>query len=490
MESTATTPAHAAYDSKIEGNIIFTRVDAAINWMRKNSLWPMPMGLACCAIELMATASSRFDISRFGAEVMRFSPRQADVMIVAGTVTYKMALAVKRVWDQMPEPKWCIAMGACASSGGMYRSYAVLQGIDNLIPGILTEVEFRGEITLNLTLEALPLALKACKQELNYELLLDISSIDHFGQDPRFEVLYELASLDDSRHIRLKAKVSEDESVPTAVELWHAADWHEREVYDMMGIKFSDHPNLKRILIAKSTWQLVRILILVQGIPFLWNFFTPHGPDKLYQLQYLLGLNPPLALAGKFWQFGTYGLIHGNWTHLLLNVAAILLLASKLEQFIAKRSFWILVILSTLSGATFFTAGELLGGGTGGAPARTLVGSSAICFSFLLFLTTLSPESKFLPFFLSGRSIGLGIILANAALAVLNPSLPTGPLAEFGAGISSRHLPDLFDVSHACHLGGSLTGFLYGRWLLRPRISLTRLKRAREKREAKSKSNH
>ncbi len=122
------------YDSKVEGNIIFTRVDAAINWMRKNSLWPMPMGLACCAIELMATASSRFDISRFGAEVMRFSPRQADVMIVSGTVTYKMALAVKRVWDQMPEPKWCIAMGACASSGGMFRSYATLQGIDRLIP--------------------------------------------------------------------------------------------------------------------------------------------------------------------------------------------------------------------------------------------------------------------------------------------------------------------------------------------------------------------
>lgn len=124
----------AAYDSKIEGNIVFTKMDAAINWMRKNSMWPMPMGLACCAIEMMAAACSRYDLSRFGAEVMRFSPRQADVMIVAGTVTYKMALAVKRVWDQMPEPKWCIAMGACASSGGMYRSYAVLQGVDQIIP--------------------------------------------------------------------------------------------------------------------------------------------------------------------------------------------------------------------------------------------------------------------------------------------------------------------------------------------------------------------
>src|SRR5262245_11978967 len=126
--------APAAYDSKVEGNVIFSRLDACINWMRKNSLWPMPMGLACCAIEMMATACARFDIARFGAEVMRFSPRQSDVMIVAGTVTYKMAYAVKRIWEQMPEPKWCIAMGACASSGGMYRSYAVLQGIDHLLP--------------------------------------------------------------------------------------------------------------------------------------------------------------------------------------------------------------------------------------------------------------------------------------------------------------------------------------------------------------------
>ena len=113
---------------------ITTRKDAVIAWGRKNSLWPMPMGLACCAIELMATGASRFDISRFGAEVMRFSPRQSDVMVVSGTVTYKMALAVKRIYDQMPAPKWVIAMGACASTGGMYRSYAVLQGVDHILP--------------------------------------------------------------------------------------------------------------------------------------------------------------------------------------------------------------------------------------------------------------------------------------------------------------------------------------------------------------------
>src|SRR6195952_3719344 len=129
---TQTTP--VAYDSKVEGNVIITKVDEAVSGRRKTSLWPMPKGLACCAIELMAAGASRFDIARFGAEVMRFSPRQSDVMIVAGTVTYKMALAVKRIWDQMPEPKWCIAMGACAMSGGMYRSYSVLQGIDQLIP--------------------------------------------------------------------------------------------------------------------------------------------------------------------------------------------------------------------------------------------------------------------------------------------------------------------------------------------------------------------
>lgn len=123
-----------AYDSKIEGNVIPTKLDEAINWIRTNSMWPMPMGLACCAIELMAVGASRFDIARFGAEVMRFSPRQADCMIVAGTVTYKMAPHVRRIYDQLAAPKWVIAMGACASSGGMYRSYATLQGVDRIVP--------------------------------------------------------------------------------------------------------------------------------------------------------------------------------------------------------------------------------------------------------------------------------------------------------------------------------------------------------------------
>ena len=127
--------AELGIDPKLEGrDLIVTRLDAALNWVRSNSCWPQPMGLACCAIELMAVGGSRFDIARFGAEVMRFSPRQSDLMIVAGTCVYKMAGAVRRVWDQMPSPKWCMAMGACASTGGMYRSYAVVQGVDRFLP--------------------------------------------------------------------------------------------------------------------------------------------------------------------------------------------------------------------------------------------------------------------------------------------------------------------------------------------------------------------
>src|SRR5258705_5257422 len=103
------TSSEIGYNSKIEGDVVIPQVDAALSWFRKNSLWPMPMGLACCAIELMAAGASRFDISRFGSEVMRFSPRQSDVMIVAGTVTYKMAMAGRAIYEQMPEPQWGIA---------------------------------------------------------------------------------------------------------------------------------------------------------------------------------------------------------------------------------------------------------------------------------------------------------------------------------------------------------------------------------------------
>lgn len=121
-------------ESAFGQSFITTTIDAVVSWARKNSLWPMPLGISCCAIEMMAAADPRFDIARFGSEVMRFTPRQCDLLIVAGTVTYKMAKVVRKIYDQMPEPKWVISMGACASSGGMFRSYSVVQGIDQFVP--------------------------------------------------------------------------------------------------------------------------------------------------------------------------------------------------------------------------------------------------------------------------------------------------------------------------------------------------------------------
>jgi NADH-quinone oxidoreductase subunit B len=115
-------------------DVAVTRLDVLANWCRKNSLWPMPFATACCGIELMATGASRHDIARFGAEAMRFSPRQCDLMIVAGRVVMKMMPVLQRIWLQMTEPKWCISMGACASSGGVFDTYAVVQGIDRFMP--------------------------------------------------------------------------------------------------------------------------------------------------------------------------------------------------------------------------------------------------------------------------------------------------------------------------------------------------------------------
>ncbi len=123
-----------ASELNLNDAVLTTRLDTVVNWARKNSLWPMPFGTACCAIEFMSVMASKYDMSRFGAEAMRFSPRQSDMMLVLGTVTNKLAPVLRTIYAQMAEPKWVISVGVCASSGGMYRTYATLQGIDRVVP--------------------------------------------------------------------------------------------------------------------------------------------------------------------------------------------------------------------------------------------------------------------------------------------------------------------------------------------------------------------
>jgi NADH-quinone oxidoreductase subunit B len=157
---------------------IATRLDFLVNWARANSLWPMPFGTACCGIEFMATAASRFDLARFGMERMSFSPRQADVLICAGRVPYKLAPVLRRIYQQMPQPKWVISMGACASTGGMFDNYAVVQGIDTIIP---VDVYVPGCPPRP---EALMYGIMMLQQKVKQERLADTQLRDELAPDP------------------------------------------------------------------------------------------------------------------------------------------------------------------------------------------------------------------------------------------------------------------------------------------------------------------
>jgi membrane associated rhomboid family serine protease len=196
-----------------------------------------------------------------------------------------------------------------------------------------------------------------------------------------------------------------------------------------------------------------------------------------------LGLSREGILSGKFWQLFSYGFLHGNWWHACLNALFLLLVGSRIEH-IAGRA--------VLVKATFF---GILGGGLGHlalAPGSSgsplLVGLSGGCVGVLLLLTTLSPQSRMMPIPVSGKSLGLGVLIAELALALIHPALGFPGFSALGNGLVDQGLGGWFEVAHACHFGGGVAGWLYGRWLLRPRVSLVSLRRDRERREAKGAS--
>ena len=176
----------------LDDAVVTTRLDAIINWGRKNSMWPLPFGTACCAIEFMSMMSSKYDFSRFGAEALRFSPRQSDLLLVLGTITNKQAPVLRQIYAQMAEPKWVISVGACASSGGMYRTYATLQGIDRVIPVDVyvpgcpprPETMIRAAMELQEKITAESLKARKAHLEAFYESLARQEALEAKGRTP------------------------------------------------------------------------------------------------------------------------------------------------------------------------------------------------------------------------------------------------------------------------------------------------------------------
>src|SRR5213080_2658631 len=321
-------------------NWLVTKFDELVNWARANSLWPMPFGTACCAIEFMATAASRFDFARFGMERQAFSPRQADVLICAGRLPFKLAPVIRRVYDQMPQPKWVISMGACASTGGIFDNYAMVQGIDTIVPvdvyvpgcpprpeGLLYGVlllhkKIKGESLFDrvprreeqplddrglrlppeqideisepfgntivyVAREALLDAMTWLRDtpEQGYDYLVDVTAVEYRDRERPLEVVYNLRSLARRTDLRVKVELDlrGDLAIDSVVPLWRGADWLEREVYDMFGVTFRGHPDLRRILM----WETY-----AEGYPLRKDFPLRGRFSRAEQVRQALGANP------------------------------------------------------------------------------------------------------------------------------------------------------------------------------------------------------
>ncbi len=234
--------------------------------------------------------------------------------------------------------------------------------------------------------------------------------------------------------------------------------------------------NLKQLGSSPASWSVAGLILTIHLCMSLAG-----GPDgrAVWSVYETFGLARREVLSGKIWQIFTYGLLHGSWWHVSLNALFVLLVGSRIEHMMGRGAMLRTVVLGVLGGG----AGHLLLA-AGGFRAPLLVGISGGCVALLIMLTTLSPQSRMMPLPVSGRSLGLGILAAELLLALVNPALDLPGFSLLGRWLVEHGMASWFDMGHACHFGGGIAGWLFGRWLLRPRISLKRLRADRMRREA------
>lgn len=246
-----------------------------------------------------------------------------------------------------------------------------------------------------------------------------------------------------------------------------------------MGVHFPEPGHKWRALAhARGPWLVVALMVGIQGL-VAWA----GGPSHIPQWFLALGLRREAVLSGGGWQLVSYAWLHGGWLHVLLNALCVVILGGRVEQILGTRGFLTTIAAGVLGGA--FGHLLLADGGTAASP---LVGMSGACVALLLLLTTLSPESKMFPVLVSGRSLGLGILLAELLFALADPKLGIPGFADLGRALTARGLEAWFSIGHACHVGGGVAGYLAARWILRPGPTLKRLRQERSRREAKQRA--